>query len=220
MKLLKDTIQRNKLYFYPYLFLLWISLMFLMIYGRDEIFLNINRHHTIWGDKLFPLITRLGEEIAIGVLLLILLFFSRRYFIICLGGYIITTLLTQSLKHLLPFNNYRPAKYFMDKTDLTLVEGVDLNHFHSFPSGHSSAAFLVFTLCALFYRNKFSALIFLPLATLVAFSRVYLNQHFVEDVAAGSFIGAVTALILYLNFLQKKSVLDQYRSIDLPFFKL
>lgn len=57
----------------------------------------------------------------------------------------------------------------------------------SFPSGHTSGAFLFTTLCVLYFGA-----IALPLylwATMVGFSRVLLGVHFPGDILAGATIG-------------------------------
>jgi undecaprenyl-diphosphatase len=58
----------------------------------------------------------------------------------------------------------------------------------SFPSGHTSAAFLFSTLCVLWF-----GVIALPLfiwSVMVGLSRVLLGVHFVTDTIAGALIGA------------------------------
>ncbi|MCD6404140.1 MAG: phosphatase PAP2 family protein [Nanoarchaeota archaeon] len=70
---------------------------------------------------------------------------------------------------------------------------------HSFPSGHTSNAFLLATFYSYFFpeRKKLSYFI----ASLVAFSRVYLGSHYLSDVFAGALLGYVIAII----FITKKS---------------
>jgi membrane-associated phospholipid phosphatase len=57
----------------------------------------------------------------------------------------------------------------------------------SFPSSHAANAF---ALAAVFSRRwpKLS-LVFLAFATLVAFSRIFLNRHFLSDVVVGAAVG-------------------------------
>jgi len=52
----------------------------------------------------------------------------------------------------------------------------------------------------LFLTNKWHKLILLFIAVLVAFSRVYLSQHFLEDITMGSFIGISLSTGVYYLF--------------------
>lgn len=63
----------------------------------------------------------------------------------------------------------------------------------SFPSGHSANAFATATVL-----TSVAGLGYLPfaVAALVAFSRVYLGQHFLTDVLVGSGIGMIVALLI------------------------
>ena len=78
---------------------------------------------------------------------------------------------------------------------LPLVQGVEMYHGNSFPSGHASTFFMFCTCCVVFLtfhyiregklrdlRTKIlfnvTLLSLLVFATLAAFSRVYLSQHF------------------------------------------
>lgn len=65
----------------------------------------------------------------------------------------------------------------------------------SFPSGHTSAAFLAVSLLALSYGPSFSPLYFW--AAGVAASRVILGVHFPTDIAVGSLMGSGIAVTMY-----------------------
>lgn len=60
---------------------------------------------------------------------------------------------------------------------------------HSFPSGHTAAAFAAAT--AVFLCHKKSGALFLALATLMGFSRLYLFVHYPSDVFAGALLGVL-----------------------------
>lgn len=62
----------------------------------------------------------------------------------------------------------------------------------SFPSGHTSAAFLTAVLCAWFYPTMMPG-IFLW-AALVGMSRIFLRVHYPADVVAGAGLGVICAL--------------------------
>jgi undecaprenyl-diphosphatase len=61
----------------------------------------------------------------------------------------------------------------------------------SFPSSHAANAFALAWVLGARWRRGIPA--FFALALLVAFSRMYLNRHFLSDVVAGALIGAVCA---------------------------
>lgn len=69
----------------------------------------------------------------------------------------------------------------------------------SFPSGHTSGAFLFSTLCVLWF-----GVIAIPMfawATVVGISRVLLGVHFVTDILAGAAIGASIGYTLFTYLL-------------------
>jgi membrane-associated phospholipid phosphatase len=52
-------------------------------------------------------------------------------------------------------------------------------------------------------ENRFYKVLLLILALLTGYSRIYLSQHFLEDVYAGSIIGVSTTFLVYY-FVHKK----------------
>ena len=64
----------------------------------------------------------------------------------------------------------------------------------SFPSGHSTAGFLTATVLSSFYPEIM--FISFLLASAVAFSRVYLGEHFLSDALTGSIIGITVGLLI------------------------
>ena len=167
-------------------------------------------HRSPFGDHFFKWITHLGEGLTFVVIILAALFFSyRNALAITLTG--LTVVLTSFLSKKI-FGHYRPAAVLRNLDEwsqIQLVEGVDLHTgATSFPSGHTMAAFALFSLLAFqsSYKRLLS-LLFFSLALSVAVSRVYLVQHFVKDVYAGSVFGLLLAMLFYA--LQQRYFLNR-----------
>lgn len=74
----------------------------------------------------------------------------------------------------------------------------------SFPSGHTSASFAA--AASLFVYNKRYGAIALTVASLIAFSRLYLYVHFPTDVLGGAIIGTLCGIGAYYStkYIYKK----------------
>jgi membrane-associated phospholipid phosphatase len=101
------------------------------------------------------------------------------------------------------FAHDRPLSFFkkLDMADkLTFVDGVQLHTgATSFPSGHAMAAFALYGLVSfLLPGKKWQAVLLFSVAFLVALSRVYLVQHFWQDVFTGAIIGLAIAMLVFL----------------------
>ena len=90
------------------------------------------------------------------------------------------------------FNGQFTKKHFMRERPKNVIYRVDPQKSFSFPSGHALSAFCMATMMGLFYKRYMW--IFLGLAFLTAFSRVYCGVHFPGDVMAGAIVGSVWAL--------------------------
>ncbi|WP_128896206.1 phosphatase PAP2 family protein [Longirhabdus pacifica] len=64
---------------------------------------------------------------------------------------------------------------------------------HSFPSGHTTAAFSIFSTFMIYY--PLLTFFLLPLSMMVGISRIYLGLHYPSDVVVGSMIGYSAALL-------------------------
>lgn len=141
-------------------------------------------------DYYFYYITTLGEShgfIFFGVLLL---FQGWRKMlpipILGITVMIVSYLLKQFFQH------ERPSVY-LEKTNwegtISVLGYHVLGGYHSFPSGHSMAAWALFTLMAAIIKKTWFSLLCLFLAVSVSLSRIYLMAHFLQDVVAGAMVG-------------------------------
>jgi membrane-associated phospholipid phosphatase len=83
---------------------------------------------------------------------------------------------------------------------------------NSFPSGHTACAFAIWITIAIGSSNRAIQGLCIFIAAMVGWSRIYLGQHFLEDVLAGSIIGIATAIAshFFSNWLLKKGYLLRY----------
>lgn len=78
---------------------------------------------------------------------------------------------------------------------------------YSFPSAHTMHSFAA--AFSVFFHHKKAGIIFLIVASLIAFSRMYLFVHFPTDIAGGLIIGTLDAYLIYKSvqkFCRKKSI--------------
>ncbi len=201
---LRSFIKENLAFLIPVFTLLITGIIFLILYPKDQIHLVQNSWHNRGQDIFFAYITLLGDGFIFLITGIILIFIKWRYFFGLLVASVLTLLIIGLLKNVVFEGEPRPVKYFEGTEQLYLVEGVKMRHWNSFPSGHTTAAFACFGFLAFITRIgilKFSTFI---LAALAGYSRIYLSQHFLEDVVAGTFIGTLIAFFSYRIMLYFK----------------
>src|SRR5690606_8964394 len=150
------------------------------------------------------------------ILLIILGAFSFKYFFNGVITFLISVGVTQILKRI--FDLPRPKGFFSEQilSKLHFVEGVNIYPHYSFPSGHTTAAFSMMFFLAIITPNRYLKVIFAIYASIMGLSRVYLVQHFLIDIIAGSIIGIfVTMLIYKLILVQPKIVLSHWYNYSL-----
>lgn len=179
-----------------------VSSVILLTSDKTTIHLTINGAHSSAADLFFTYWTYVGDGIFVaiaGILIAILLFRKYRWLPLWFGTatLIVSGAAAQLLKRFVFEEALRPSAYLADYS-LYFVEGINLHAHHSFPSGHTTAAFAFFSFASLFLALKrpWLQIIFAVLAGLVGYSRMYLSQHFLEDVLAGMILGSFVFLIL------------------------
>jgi membrane-associated phospholipid phosphatase len=192
---------------------------FLLSYEKTDIHYYLNQYV---GNKFlnifFFYVTYLGDgNVAVLILLAIIICNVR------LGIYTTVTFLSASLfaialKRLFFSHIDRPSWVFknFDPRDLTLVDGVEQFIHNSFPSGHATQAFAIFMCLVFTVKNPFYKLLLFALAFLTAISRVYLSQHWLNDITAGSTIGVIFSILFYYLLISK----NKLQQFDKPLYRL
>ena len=181
----------------------------LLIVPKAELHLALCQPHTRFLDVVIPAFTNLVDWLPYLVVLL-LLFYRAGWATFLASNLLLSTLIVQPIKHILCAP--RPLTWFVENmpdVSLPLVEGVRMNYWLSFPSGHTTTFFvLFFSLSIILYaenikgKNILSFLCFLC-ASFGAYTRIYLSQHFALDIFAGILIAVCSTLVLYF-FLVKR----------------
>lgn len=188
-----------------YLALILPSIYLIFNYDKLQVHLIFNQLvGSVYLNAFFYYITYLGDGYIALFILFTLCLFNLRKGLYASLSYLFASLFSQFLKRFVFENADRPMMLFQKQHELSLqlVEGVD-NHFHnSFPSGHATQAFAIFLCLAFSSKNPLLKLFFFFTAVLAAFSRVYLSQHWLNDIVAGSLIGFFFSATFYLLFYQ------------------
>lgn len=198
---MKQILQRNLPFFAPFL-LIWLS-VFVSVLSTTKLeqMQFINTHNALWADYFFWGTTQLGEGWFWAAVIIVFLFIRFEKTLLLATSLIFSTLLSSSLK--LYFDTLRPMAFFKGlKLPWHYVDGVIINVHQSFPSGHTTTAFAIFTMLTLFVKNKNWGFLFIILACLAGYSRCYLFQHFPEDVLAGAIIGTFSSLLVYFGLMR------------------
>ena len=168
--------------------------MFELIQRVDEkLLVWIGAHLRVrWLDPMLTAYTKLGNGglIFIALAVLMLLFYRTRRAGASAGvglaaGAVVTNLLVKPLVS-------RPRPWVVMPEWQPLLLSSDA---HSFPSGHTTAAFAFAVALCVNIPHKWAKAAALAAAALMGFSRLYVGVHFPTDVLAGAVVGSVCGLL-------------------------
>ncbi len=187
---IKAILYKVRWFFIPYLIIICACLVIKLTFTREEIYFAVNTRYSGWADFIEPYITDLGNFWTVVFLSAVFVLFNYAKAFLLFMINTVTALTAQVIKNI--FDAPRPKLYFQDQlSKIHFVKGVDQLSLHSFPSGHTVTAFTTALLFTYWCKNKLLGLPLLLIAIAVGYSRMYLSQHFFEDVAAGSVIGVI-----------------------------
>ena len=216
---MSSLLKKNAAFFIPYFIFLFVGGILLFSYSKTDIALYINKYNSPTADFFFRNWTSLGLGIMIVPVVLILAFVRFRYMLISLAGFLLTFAINDSLKYY--FHSPRPLEVFNQlHQSIYLVPNVEMYTVNSFPSGHTATGFCMFCLLSLYTRNNFLKTIYFTIAFLIAYSRMYLSEHFLCDVYAASIIGVACALFIYNWFMNAKMFFKFAEKLDKPLIRL
>lgn len=162
-------------------------------------FINNNMHNPIL-DKVMVVFTSLGNNGFIWIIIALLLISKKKYRnigVMVLGALLLGTILGDGILKPL-FHRLRPSADIAP-SKLLIVKPMS----YSFPSGHTTSSFAAAGVLSK-YLKKY-AFEFFILASLIAFSRMYLFVHYPTDVLGGIFLGLVCSRIIIFLFSKIKN---------------
>jgi membrane-associated phospholipid phosphatase len=213
-----SLLKSNSAFFIPYSIFLLCGGVFLICLSKTDIAMHINGCHNVVADSFFKYYTNVGLGWLILPVVFMLAFVRLRYVIIAFVSFLITFIINDTLKQIA--GTPRPVEVFAQlHQSLYLVSGVDLYYWNSFPSGHTAIAFSLFLVLALCYRSKILKFLFFIMAFLVAYSRMYLSEHFLADVYVASIIGVTVTLFSYSMGINL-AWLNKFVAMDKPLINL
>lgn len=196
-----NSIRPNKAYFIGYTIFLLILLSLHLSFHRDILLEWFNSNRNAILNHLFIYASKIAEEEGIIITFVVLLFVRYSLFIMTILSVSVATLLANLIKTLT--NLPRPLHVYEHINNFTInfVQGVEVHRFMSFPSGHTAAAFAMLFFFLFLSKNTFHRLGILTLSILVGISRVYLFQHFTQDILFASILGLFVALTFAFIFI-------------------
>ncbi len=175
--------------------------MFTYINSLDQRILLLIQQYMRSGtlDSLMVFFTRLGNWGLVWIFLagaLLIYPKTRHTAVLTLTALFLTFLMGEAfLKNLIQ----RPRP--IDETIRTLLFHLPVTY--SFPSGHAASSFAAAGVLAKHFRQH--AILLYGLATVIAFSRVYLTLHYPSDLLAGLLLGlACSLMVIKIDNRKKK----------------
>lgn len=164
------------------------------------IWLHNNLHGSTFVNTLAKFITFLGEWafLWIGIALFLLFFKKTRVsavvMLISLAiGYIFNDFILKNI-----FNRPRPFEEYSAFASFIKGIGMDLPSGNSFPSGHSFSSLNCAVVLTLFHKK--AGYVVLPVAVMIALSRIFLCVHYPTDVLVGMILGIITAVLSFTTY--------------------
>ena len=203
-----NTIKQNAVFIALSLILIAVLGLALIYIPKDQLHLLLCNRHTPARDIFYRYYTHVAEWFPYVVCFAVLLFGRIGDGVFASAAMLLSALFTQIVKHIVVAP--RPLTWFSEhfpSIQLPLVDGVKMNLWYSFPSGHTTSFFALAFVASILITSKLSGssrsssclvqLVLVLLATLGGYSRIYLSQHFALDVFAGALVGTLITLICY-----------------------
>ena len=164
--------------------------------GQINLINWFNSIHTPFFNIVFSIITLLGTATIFIPFFIAALFHRIPIAFGLIANLLLQTIVVLLFKRILFPKAPRPIN-FMDPDTIYHIQGVDFHRLMSFPSGHTLTIFGLCVFVSLWTKNHWLTYLLLAIAFLVGISRMYLIQHFPNDVAFGALFGTIIGAYSY-----------------------
>jgi len=166
--------------------------------------INANFSNPVF-DLLMPFVSLVGSNEGLALVALFLMMFLKKAKkvagVVILAGLTLSYYSAGILKNVV--GRPRPFEALAGVNQLIAQDGF------SFPSGHSTYAFMAAFVLSAFFGRKY---VFFSAASLVAFSRIYVGVHYPSDVISGAALGVALGYLLVRIVGSVKSGMDSVLS--------
>ncbi len=115
----------------------------------------VNVRYSPAADVFFRYATYLGDGAFFPVVCAILLIYNRRVGLMAFASFALSGLTTIFLKEVVFPNALRPLKTYEHSTfEYHIIKGLAIASYNSFPSGHTTLGFALFSMLAFIDRRK------------------------------------------------------------------
>lgn len=199
MRLIIHSIKRKTYFYAVVVAYLIVSATFLLTHTKSDSFYTLFGKHSFLFNSFFQVYTFLGDGIFAILLCLFLYWRKQKQLALTI---LICFLLSGAVAQLLKNIVFMPRpKLYLDEANYLFTNAglLDVRSGNSsFPSGHTTTTFSILFVLVMHSRSQLLHLFLFCIALLVGYSRIYLGQHFPEDVFAGSIIGLACGAISFV----------------------
>ena len=178
-----------------------VGAVLLALLNKGDLVIYLNRMHTSVLNYFFRFWSMVGNGWFTVIAIAIVFPINRYKFYMLAANSALCGFLAQFFKRVFFSDFDRPIK-ILGTEGYDFIAGVDVASKHSFPSGHTTAAFALFIMMSLLYENKRASFLFVVAGVLVAFARMYLFEHFYMDTYAGAVLATFVTTVVYYLFMR------------------
>lgn len=214
--MIRTGLSETRIFFLVYLLLCLIGCGYYLFIDHGFLVWFMHEYQNPFLDGFFTFFTKGGTYYFLAGVSVIILIYKRRHGLIFISASLVLIVIAELSNHYI-FSKTTNKVYFEGTEALKFNEVIEVYDFNGFPSAYTMTAFLIATFLTLMMNRRVWSMAMIVYAFFVGTSRIYLQQHFLIDVIAGSLMGALIAIIFYFsfeNFLDGSKSTKKVKNLD------